>query len=69
MEQVVVPCQAHLAGRECGQSDIARAGEAGGMLLQEILHHSPCPKHGIDNPHDQCKGICQCRLTMLERNH
>lgn len=25
------------------------------MLLQEILHLSPCPKHGIDNPHDQCK--------------
>lgn len=25
------------------------------MLLQEILHLAPCPKHGIDNPHDQCK--------------
>jgi hypothetical protein len=25
------------------------------MLLQERLHLAPCPKHGIDNPHDQCK--------------
>lgn len=25
------------------------------MALQEILHLTPCPKHGVDNPHDQCK--------------
>lgn len=48
-------CPSYLAGRDCGQSDVTRAGQAGGMLLQEILHMSPCPKHGIDNPHDQCK--------------
>lgn len=55
VEQVVVYCPSYLAGRDCGQSDVTRAGQAGGMLLQEILHMSPCPKHGIDNPHDQCK--------------
>lgn len=59
VEQVVVHCPSYLAGYDCGQSDVTRAGQAGGMLLQEILHMSPCPKHGIDNPHDQCKAICQ----------
>ncbi|KAL2273939.1 hypothetical protein FJTKL_03738 [Diaporthe vaccinii] len=57
VEQVVVHCPSYLAGYDCGQSDVTRAGQAGGMLLQEILHMSPCPKHGIDNPHDQCKEI------------
>lgn len=55
VEQVVIHCPSYLAGRDCGQSDASRAGQQGGMLLQEILHLSPCPKHGIDNPHDQCK--------------
>lgn len=65
MEQVIVHCPSYLAGRDCGQSDVTRAGQAGGMLLQEILHLSPCPKHGIDNPHDQCKTTHEFLITKL----
>lgn len=62
VEQVVVHCPKYLAGQDCGQSDRSRAGQAGGMLLQEILHLAPCPKHGNDNPHDHCKAILKFLL-------
>jgi hypothetical protein len=55
VEQVIVYCPKYLAGQDCGESDMSRVGQSGGMLLQEILHLSPCPKHGIDNPHDPRK--------------
>lgn len=68
VEQVVVHCPSYLAGYDCGQSDVTRAGQAGGMLLQEILHMSPCPKHGIDNPHDQCKVTYEFPMCQISIN-
>lgn len=68
VEQVVVHCPSYLAGYDCGHSDVSRAGQAGGMLLQEILHLSPCPKHGIDNPHDQCKVTHESPMYQISIN-
>lgn len=38
------------------------------MLLQEILHLSPCPKHGVDNPHDQCKVTYKFPMYQISNN-